>query len=77
MTVTEFEGRPDEWPPFEGSDDIVTSGYTALLEARNLYGFEGTTQFGLGLDRVRPFRVSWLDGPPRLVVDVAIDGAAG
>ena len=77
MTVTEFEGRPDEWPPFEGPDDIVTSGYTAILEARNLYGFEGTTQIGLGLDRVRPFRVSWLDGPPRLVVDIAIDGAAG
>lgn len=77
MTVTEFEGRPDEWPPFEGPDDIVTSGYAALLEARNLYGFEGTTQIGLGVDRVRPFRVSWLDGPPRLVVDIITGGAGG
>jgi hypothetical protein len=77
MTVTEFEGRPDEWPPFDGPDDIVTSGYVALKEARMLFGFEGTTQIGLGVDRVRPFQVSWLDGPPRLVVDVAIGGAAG
>jgi hypothetical protein len=28
------------------------------------------TQIGLGLDRQRPFRVSWLEDPARLVVDV-------
>lgn len=69
-TVSEFEGRPDEWPPFTGPDDIVTTGFVALQEARNLYAFEGVTQVGLGVDRERPFRVDWLDGPPRLVVDV-------
>jgi hypothetical protein len=69
-TVTEFPGRPPEWPVFTGPDDIVTSGYLAIKEARNLYAFEGITQLGIGLDRVRPFRVLWLDGPPRLVVDV-------
>jgi hypothetical protein len=69
-TVSDFEGRPDEWPPFEGPDDIVTTGYVALREARNLYAFEGVTQIGLGLDRQRPFRVTWLDAPARLVVDV-------
>lgn len=69
-TVSDFEGRPDEWPPFTGPDDIVTTGYTAIREARNLYAFEGVTQIGLGLDKRRPFRVSLLEGPPRLVVDV-------
>jgi hypothetical protein len=69
-TVSDFEGRPEEWPPFEGPDDIVTTGYVALREARNLYAFEGVTQIGLGLDRQRPFRVSWLEDPARLVVDV-------
>ena len=69
-TVSDFEGRPDEWPPFEGPDDIVTTGYVALREARNLYAFEGVTQIGLGLDQQRPFRVTWLDGPARLVVDI-------
>jgi hypothetical protein len=69
-TVPDFEGRPDEWPPFTGPDDIVTSGFLALREARNLYAYEGVTQIGLGVDQQRPFRVSWLDSPPRLVVDL-------
>jgi hypothetical protein len=69
-TVSDFEGRPEEWPPFEGPDDIVTTGYVALREARNLYAFEGVTQIGLGLDRQRPFRVTWLQEPVRLVIDV-------
>lgn len=69
-TVNDFEGRPEEWPPLSGPDVIVTDGYAALREARMLYGFEGTTQVGLGVDRRRPFRVSLLADPPRLVVDV-------
>ena len=69
-TVSDFEGRPDEWPPFQGPDDLVTTGFTAIKEARNLYAFEGMTQIGLGLDKKRPFRVTWEQGPPRLVVDV-------
>ena len=72
-TVSDFEGRPEEWPPFEGPDDIVTTGFVALREARNLYAFEGVTQIGLGVDRQRPFRVTWLEGPARLVVDVYTD----
>ncbi len=69
-TVNDFEGRPAEWPPFTGPDAILTTGFEALKEARNLYAFEGTTQIGLGVDRERPFRVSWLDDPARLVVDI-------
>ena len=75
-TVPDFEGRPAEWPPFTGPDDIVTSGFVAIEEARNLYAFEGVTRIGLGLDERRPFRVSWLDGPPRLAVDVYTGGIA-
>jgi hypothetical protein len=69
-TVSDIDGGLDGMPPFTGPDDIVPSGYEALREARNLYAFEGVTQIGLGLDRERPFRVTWLDGPPRLAVDV-------
>ncbi len=69
-TVTDYEGRPAEWPPFTGPPDIVTSGFVALQEARYISAFEGVTQFGLGLDRERPFRVAWLDGPPRLALDI-------
>ncbi len=70
-TVNDFAGRPDEWPPFTGPDDLVTTGFVALKEARNLYAFEGMTQIALGVDRERPFRVSWLDEPARLVVDIS------
>lgn len=69
-TVSDVDRGPDGMPPFTGPDDIVPSGYEALREARNLYAFEGVTQIGLGLDRERPFRATWLDGPPRLAVDV-------
>ena len=72
-TVPEFEGRPDEWPPFSGPNELVTTGFDAIQQVRNLYAFEGVTQIGIGLDEQRPFRVSWLDGPPRLVVDIATD----
>lgn len=69
-TVNDFEGRPPEWPPFTGPDDIVTEGFEAIKEARNLYAYEGTTQIGLGIDRKRPFQVVWFPDPTRLVVDV-------
>ena len=70
MDGQRLRGRPEEWPPFEGPDDIVTTGYVALREALNLHAFEGVTQIGLGLDQQRPFRVTWLEAPARLVVDV-------
>jgi hypothetical protein len=70
-TVTDYPGRPPEWPPFAGPTTLVTDGFAALREVRYISAFEGSTQFGIGVDQQRPFRVFWLDGPPRLVVDVA------
>jgi hypothetical protein len=70
-TVTDFPGREESWIPYEGPDQIITQGFTALKEARNLYAYEGQTQIGLGIDKKRSFRVQVLDGPERLVVDVA------
>ena len=69
-TVTDYEGRPAEWPPLQSATTIVTSGYVALQEVRYISAFEGVTQLGIGVDRQRPFRAFWLDGPPRLVVDI-------
>jgi hypothetical protein len=69
-TVTDYEGRPPEWPPFQSATTILTQGFEALLESRSISAFEGTTQFGLGIDTQRPFRAFWLNGPPRLVVDI-------
>ena len=70
-TVTDYPGRPPEWPPFASPTTIVTDGFAALREVRYISAFEGSTQFGIGVDQPRPFRAFWLDGPPRLVVDVA------
>jgi hypothetical protein len=70
-TVTDYPGRPPEWPPFTSPTTIVTDGFDALREVQYISAFEGSTQFGIGVDQQRPFRAFWLDGPPRLVVDVA------
>ncbi len=69
-----FAAWPDGTPlgedPFEDELQIVTSGFPAIKEARILSGFEGMTQAGIGLDRARPYRVTWLPDPGRLVIDV-------
>jgi len=70
-TVAPYQDFPAEWLPYQGPKDVVAQGFVALREARYISSFEGVTQIGLGLDEQRPIRVSWLDGPPRLVVDIS------
>lgn len=69
-TVTDFPGRDKAQIPYTGPTTIVTKGFTALKEARNLLAYEGQTQIGLGIDKKRSFRVQVLAKPTRLVVDV-------
>lgn len=69
-TVTDFPERDKAWMPYKGPTTIVTKGFTAIKEARNLLAFEGQTQIGLGIDKKRNFRVQLLTKPTRLVVDV-------
>jgi hypothetical protein len=57
-------------PAFSGPDKIVPTGYSALREVRVLGGFEGVSRLGIGVDQKRPFRVTWLENPYRLVVDI-------
>ncbi|MDN4477402.1 hypothetical protein QQX10_08710 [Demequina sp. SYSU T00039] len=49
---------------------MTLAGGGAILEARILGGFEGISHVGIGLDQARPYRVTWLEDPVRLVVDV-------
>lgn len=70
-TVTAQDGVPGDQVPFLGSQEIFTNGYQALQEARVISSFEGVTQIGLGIDTKRRYEVSYLTGPPRLVVDVS------
>ncbi|MGW4807394.1 AMIN-like domain-containing (lipo)protein [Kitasatospora sp. NPDC004272] len=52
--------------PLPGVD---LTGYRTFVDARMIGGFEGRTQFGLGVRARLPFQVFQLDG--RLVIDVA------
>lgn len=58
-------GQPASQPK-----QILPSGYPALREVRQLEAFEGVSRLGIGLDAPRPYRVTWLENPWRLVVDV-------
>ncbi|MFD3743916.1 hypothetical protein [Nocardia sp. NPDC058633] len=50
---------------------VTVSGYPTFRQAASAGSFEGRTTFGLGVRARLPFRVSTLDGPARVVVDVA------
>ncbi|WP_193312918.1 AMIN-like domain-containing (lipo)protein [Georgenia subflava] len=63
-------GEPADRPPFSGPRRVLPEDFRALREARALGGFEGVSDFGIGLDRVRPYHVEWLENPVRMVVDV-------
>jgi hypothetical protein len=52
-------------------------GFTALKEVAQVGDFEAIVTYGLGVDRERPFTVSTLSGPSRLVIDIRTTGSAG
>jgi hypothetical protein len=59
----------DEHTSYSGPTDFKT-GYSGLLEARQMQDFEGTVQWGLGLSKSPCYRASFLANPARLVIDV-------
>ncbi len=63
--------RTAEGAGYQGATDVFPSNVTAIREYRLTEDFEGQSTWALGLDRVRNFTVTVLEGPPRLVVDVA------
>jgi hypothetical protein len=64
MTTMEGDG-------YQGPDQIEPSNVVAIQELRLIENFEGMHQWAIGLDQVRPFTVTTLSDPPRIVVDVA------
>jgi hypothetical protein len=52
-------------------------GFTALKEVAQTGDFEAVVGYGLGVDRQRPFKVSTLSGPSRLVIDIQTGAAGG
>lgn len=61
----------DEHTAYSGPTDLKT-GYTALLEARQVQDFEGVVQWGLGLSKSACYRAFYLTSPTRLVVDIQV-----
>ena len=59
----------DEHTNYSGTYDFKT-GYTGLLEARQMGDFEGVVQWGLGLSAPACYRAFFLTNPNRLVVDI-------
>jgi len=59
----------DEHTAYTGSTDIKT-GYSVLLELRQVEDFEGTVQWGLGLSKSVCYRAFYLTNPARLVIDI-------
>lgn len=65
-----YDGTPIDQDAYAGQMEILTDGFPAIQEARIVSGYEGMSQVGIGLDEVRPYRVTWLSDPNRLVIDV-------
>ena len=59
----------DAHTAYSGPMDYKT-GYTALLEARQVQDFEGVVQWALGLSTIPCYRVVILTSPTRLVIDI-------
>jgi len=56
---------------WSGPSDITPTNVEHVLELRQVENFEGMHQWAVGLDEERPFDVTFLDSPPRIVVDIA------
>jgi hypothetical protein len=54
---------------YHGSTDIKT-GYTALVEVRQVEDFEGVVQLALGLSGTTCYRAFSMTNPDRLVIDI-------
>jgi hypothetical protein len=64
MTTMEGEG-------YAGPLRFSPANVTHIQEIVQLGNYEGMTTWAIGVDGKRPFQVSTLQDPPRLVVDIA------
>jgi hypothetical protein len=64
MTTMEGEG-------YHGPTLITPTNVTHVKQLVMLGDFESMTTWAIGLDKQRPFRVTTLENPPRLVIDIS------
>lgn len=61
--------KPEDWTAYAGPSEIH-SQLPVIREARLVENFERTMQWGLGILGAPCLRVTTLQSPPRLVIDV-------
>lgn len=60
---------------YSGPREFVPDNVSNIVELEQLENFEGMSSWAIGLDAERPFAVSTLSDPPRLVIDIAVEAA--
>ena len=61
--------KPEDWTAYTGPSEFHAR-LPVIREARLVENFEGTMQWGLGILGAPCIRVSTLQSPPRLVIDL-------
>ena len=56
---------------YDGSTDITPTNVSHVLQLRQTENYEGVTIWSIGLDGERPFTVTVMDAPARLVIDIS------
>ena len=64
MTTMEGEG-------YHGPTMITPTNVSHIKQLMMLGDFESVTTWAIGLDQQRPFRITTLESPPRLVIDIS------
>jgi hypothetical protein len=67
---TKLSSEDGPRPTYRGPQAVEPRGGTRIVEVRHVSSFESTVKWAIGVDRRRPFRVTTLRSPPRIVVDV-------
>jgi hypothetical protein len=67
---TDLSGAGAPSATYRGPEAVEPRGGTRIVEVRRVSSFESAVKWAIGLDRHRPFRVTTLQSPPRVVVDV-------
>jgi hypothetical protein len=65
------QSSPTATPTYTGSRTMTNLGLGHAVEVVNSEDFEGVMTWVIGLDAPRPFTVTTLSSPPRVVVDVS------
>ncbi len=66
-TATGWAGGPQTY----FGPSALAAGTASVSEAKAAGDFEANLTWAVGVRSVQPFRVAVLDGPPRLIVDIA------